>query len=159
MTVMASAPATKTARQRRIVELVTRAPVHSQSELAKLLADEGVTVTQATLSRDLEELGASKVRDASGGLVYAVDPEGGTVGDDRLARVLADLLVSVEPSGNLVVVRTPPGGAHLLGSAIDRSRLTEIIGTVAGDDTLLLVTRAAQGGAAVAAHLLRLADR
>ena len=156
---MASAPTTKTARQRRIVELVTSAPVHSQSELAKLLADEGVTVTQATLSRDLEELGASKVRDAAGGLVYAVDPEGGTVGDDRLARVLADLLVSVEPSGNLVVVRTPPGGAHLLGSAIDRSRLTEVIGTVAGDDTLLLVTRSPQGGSAVAAQLLRLADQ
>jgi transcriptional regulator of arginine metabolism len=156
---MASVPATKTARQRRIVELVTTAPVHSQSELAKLLADEGLTVTQATLSRDLEELGATKVRDSGGGLVYAVDSEGGTVGDDRLARILGDLLVSVEPSGNLVVVRTPPGGAHLLGSAIDRSRLTEIIGTVAGDDTLLLVTRGAQGGAAVAAHLLRLADR
>jgi transcriptional regulator of arginine metabolism len=152
------APTTKTARQRRIIELVTSGPVHSQAELAQLLANEGVTVTQATLSRDLDELGASKVRDASGGLVYAVDPEGGAVDDDRLARVLADLLVSVTPSGNLVVLRTPPGGAHLLGSAIDRARLTEVIGTVAGDDTLLLVTRSPRGGAAVAAHLLRLAQ-
>ena len=156
---MASTPSTKTARQRRIVELVASAPVHSQAELARLLADEGVSVTQATLSRDLEELGASKVRDGAGGLVYAVDPEGGSLDEDRLARVLADLLVSVEPSANLVVLRTPPGGAHLLGSAIDRSRLPDIIGTVAGDDTILLVTRSTDGGAAVAAHLLRLADR
>jgi transcriptional regulator of arginine metabolism len=151
-------PATKVARQRRIVDLVRTTPIRSQTELARLLAEGGLVVTQATLSRDLEELGASKVRGDDGGLVYAVDPDGGAVDTDRLARTLGDLLVSAEPSGNLVVVRTPPGGAHLLGSALDRAGLPDVIGTVAGDDTVLVVSKRANGGAALARHLVRLAD-
>jgi transcriptional regulator of arginine metabolism len=151
-------PATKVARQRRIVDLVRTTPIRSQTELARLLAEGGLVVTQATLSRDLEELGASKVRADDGGLVYAVDPDGGAVDTDRLARTLGDLLVSAEPSGNLVVVRTPPGGAHLLGSALDRAGLPDVIGTVAGDDTVLVVSKRANGGAALARHLVRLAD-
>jgi transcriptional regulator of arginine metabolism len=152
-----SQPATKVARQRRIADLVTRTVVRSQSELARLLAADGLVVTQATLSRDLEELGATKVRDDHG-LRYAVDADGGRVARTDLARTLADLLVSAEPSGNLVVVRTPPGGAHLLASALDRAGLPEVIGTVAGDDTVLVVSRRAAGGAALATSLVRLAD-
>ena len=151
-------PATKVARQARIAELVTRTPVRSQSELARLLAADGLVVTQATLSRDLEELGASKVRDGAGGLRYAVDADGGRATEDRLARTLADLLESAEPSGNLVVVRTPPGAANFLASALDRAGHPDVLGTVAGDDTVLVVTRRANGGAALARHLVRLAD-
>jgi len=153
-----TAPVTKVARQRRIIDLVRGTPVRSQTQLAELLAEDGLVVTQATLSRDLEELGATKVRADDGGLVYSVDPDTGRASSDRVARVLADLLVSAEPSANLVVLRTPPGGAHFLASALDRAQLDDVIGTVAGDDTVLLVTRRANGGAAVARHLVRLAD-
>ena len=152
-------PATKVARQQRIVDVVRRTPVRSQAELARLLADEGLVVTQATLSRDLEELGATRVRrHGDNGLVYAVDPDHGAVDGDRLAKVLADLLVSADPSANLVVLRTPPGGAHLLASAVDRAGLPDVVGSVAGDDTVLVVTRRANGGAALARHLVRIAD-
>jgi transcriptional regulator of arginine metabolism len=150
-------PLTKVARQQRIVDLVRSTPVRSQNELARLLAESGVAVTQATLSRDLEELGATKVRRPDG-LVYAVDPDGAAVDQDRLARILADLLVSADPSANLVVLRTPPGGAHFLASAVDRAGLADVIGTVAGDDTVLVVTRRANGGAALARTLVRLAS-
>ena len=153
-----TAPVTKVARQRRIIDLVRRTPVRSQTELARLLAEDGLVVTQATLSRDLEELGATKVRTGDGGLVYSVDPDTGRASGDRLAKVLADLLVSAEPSANLVVLRTPPGGAHLLASALDRAQVEDVIGSVAGDDTVLLVTKRANGGAAVARQLVRLAD-
>ena len=145
-----SAPATKAARQARIAALVERAPVHSQAELAELLAAEGFAVTQATLSRDLEELGVAK----TGGR-YATGRE--SEEPDRLARTLADLLVSAERSGNLVVLRTPPGGAHLVGSALDRAALPEVLGTVAGDDTVLVVCRGA--ASRVVAKLLKLAER
>ncbi len=147
-------PATKVARQQRIVELVGREPVRSQTELARLLAGEGLVVTQATLSRDLDELGAVKVRTPDGGLAYAVQPEGGPVQEDRLARLLEDLVTSVDESANLAVVRTPPGGAHLVASAIDRAGLPGVLGTVAGDDTVLVVCKGARGGAAVAQELL-----
>lgn len=150
-------PSTKVARQQRIADLVRRTPVRSQTELARLLAEKGLVVTQATLSRDLEELGATKVR-RDNGLVYAVDLDHGPVDGDRLAKTLADLLVSAEPSANLVVLRTPPGGAHLLASALDRAGLDDVVGTIAGDDTVLVVTRRANGGAALARHLVRIAD-
>lgn len=160
---------TKTARHQRIVALLGRHPVHSQSELARLLSDDGVTVTQATLSRDLDELGAVRVRTGDGHLVYAVPAEGGdptprpagdeSAGMDRLARRLGELLVSADSSANLVVLRTPPGGAHFLASAVDHSLLEAVIGTIAGDDTVLLVTRDPTGGAQLATDLLDLAER
>jgi transcriptional regulator of arginine metabolism len=156
-------PLTKTARHQRIVELLGRRAVRSQSELADLLAREGVSVTQATLSRDLVEMGALKVRDASG-LVYAVPGEGGDrtlraaltqeVLDARLARLCAELLVTAEASANLVVLRTPPGAAQFLASAVDHAALAEILGTIAGDDTVLVITRAPDGGAALAERLV-----
>jgi transcriptional regulator of arginine metabolism len=156
---------TKAGRQARIAALLASTPVHSQTELGRLLADEGVEVTQATLSRDLEEIGAVKVRRPGHGTVYAVpgDLPGPTLrplGDDaesRISRLAADLLVSVEASVNLVVARTPPGGAHLLASALDRAALPDVLGTVAGDDTILIITRDPAGGNAFADRLRRLA--
>jgi transcriptional regulator of arginine metabolism len=160
-------PVSKAARQRLIVDIVWHQPVRSQVELGELLAREGIGVTQATLSRDLVELGAVKVRRGDEGLVYAVPGEGGdrapqaATGEDQLAarlgRLCEELLVTAEASANLVVLRTPPGGAHFLASAIDHSVLPSLLGTVAGDDTVLVVTREQDGGAEVAARFLALA--
>ena len=160
-----TAPLTKAARQARMTELLESRPVASQTELGRLLADSGAAVTQATVSRDLEELGAVKVRTPAG-MAYAVpaanSPRPGTseAVDARLGRLLEELLVSAEATGGLVVLRTPPGGAHLLGSVLDRAGLPDVAGTVAGDDTVLLVTRtpALPGAGALAARLLRLAE-
>lgn len=161
-------PATRTARHARIIDLLSRAPVRSQPELARMLAEEGMAVTQATLSRDLDEIGAVRLRDADGALVYVVPGEGGEriaraspaeSGDMRLRRLAEELLTSAESSANLVVVRTPPGAAQFLASAIDHSSLSSIIGTIAGDDTVLIICRDPDGGAGVAEHLLHLANR
>jgi transcriptional regulator of arginine metabolism len=163
-------PLTKIARQSRIIELLGRNAVHSQSELAKMLADAGVDVTQATLSRDLVDIGAVKLRAADGSLIYAVPGEGGErirrarIGGGetfagRLARLAQELLVSAEASANLVIVRTPPGAAQFLASAIDHADWQTVLGTVAGDDTLLVISRDPTGGAALAASLLALTER
>lgn len=161
-------PQTKAARQALVVTLLARGSVHSQQQLAELLADAGVTVTQATLSRDLVELRAVKVRTSSGALAYALPPEGAvrtlpTAVDDvaehlaaRLARLCGELLLTAESSGNLVVLRTPPGAAQFLASAIDHSVLPAVLGTIAGDDTILVVSRDPDG-AALAARFLALA--
>ena len=154
-------PATKAARQARISSLLSARPVRSQAELGRLLADEGFEVTQATLSRDLEEMGAVKVRRSGAGTVYTVPAEApgpalralADPSDARISRLAAELLVSVEASANLVVLRTPPGGAQLLASAIDRGDLDDVIGTIAGDDTVLVVARDPAGGATLAERL------
>ena len=158
---MRLAPLTKAARQRRITELVADGEVPSQTALAELLAADGVTVTQATLSRDLEDLGVEKVRgryvlpqegDASSpGRLLAAEAPG-----PRLARLCEELLVSAEAAGNLVVLRTPPGAAQLLASALDRADWSDVAGSVAGDDTVLVVARGA--GTDVADRVLGLAD-
>jgi transcriptional regulator of arginine metabolism len=163
-----SMPTTKTARQARITAILTGQSVRSQAELAALLAAEGVQVTQATLSRDLVELGAVRVRSQDGALVYAVRSEGGErapqagitqeILDARLAKLCADLLVTAEASGNLVVLRTPPGAANFLALAIDHSVMPSILGTIAGDDTVLLVSRDPLGGPDLAARFLQLAE-
>jgi transcriptional regulator of arginine metabolism len=165
MTVAQRAVLTKAGRQSRIAEMLATTPVRSQSELGRLLAAEGVAVTQATLSRDLEEMGAVKIRRAGVGTVYAVPDEApgpvlralSDASDGRVSRLAAELLVSVEASANLVVARTPPGGAQLLASAIDRADLPDVLGTVAGDDTVLLVARDPAGGTALADRLRRMA--
>jgi len=163
MSTATGTPLTKTARQARIVELLEHHPVRSQTELADLLAGGGVSVTQGTLSRDLVELGALRVRGTGGHLVYAVPGEGGdrtpSVGEfagfeGRLSRLCAEVLVSAEASANLVVLRTPPGAAQYFASAIDRVAWEPILGTIAGDDTILLITRDPQGGAAMAERFL-----
>ena len=155
----------RTQRQRRIVELLRHHAVHSQGELADLLVSEGTEVTQATLSRDLVEVGAVKVRRGRS-LVYAVPGEGGEVaavgslGDSasaRLRRTCEELLVSATPAGNLVVLRTPPGAANYLASAIDQTRDPDVVGTIAGDDTIMIVTAAAKRATAVAERLQALA--
>jgi transcriptional regulator of arginine metabolism len=158
-------PNNKAARQSRIAAVLASHPVRSQPELAALLAADGLEVAQATLSRDLEEIGAVKVRRAGVGMVYAVgdEPPGPVLRaltdatEGRVSRLAAELLISAEASANLVVARTPPGGAHLLASAIDRAALPDVLGTVAGDDTVLLVTRDPKGGARVAERLRRMA--
>lgn len=165
-----SIPATKTARQARIVALVTAGSVRSQADLAELLAHDGLQVTQATLSRDLVELGAVRVRDSSGTLVYAVPQPGGAdvvVGgekvsesvDARLAALCKELLVTAEASANLVMLRTPPGAAQYFASVIDQSTLHQVLGTIAGDDTIMVVTRTPDGGHELAQHFLALTSR
>lgn len=164
-----TAPNTKAARHARIVDLLEHHEVPSQARLAKLLADDGHAVTQATLSRDLDELGAVKVALPEGGSVYAVPGEGGDstpigavayeAAVARLSRIAGEVLVSAESSANLVVLRTPPGAAQFLASAIDHTVLPSVLGTVAGDDTVLLVTRDPAGGGDVAAAMLALAEK
>ena len=192
----AVSPVTKAARQAQIADILTRSRVRSQEELADLLAQRGVKVTQATLSRDLEELGAVRLRGAGGTLVYALPGDPGGPGSrpgglpgppagsppgppgpsgswpgawlsgrpdegasGTLARVGPELLLSAEASANLVVLRTPAGAAQFLASAIDHAGWPSILGTVAGDDTVLVISREPAGGNELAESLLRLAER
>jgi transcriptional regulator of arginine metabolism len=155
-------PVTKAARHERIASRIRQADVRSQTELAERLAHDGIQVTQATLSRDLEELRAVKVRGA-----YLIPEDGERAlrpaeqATSKLIRLLRELLTSVDCSGNLVVLRTPPGAAQFLASAIDRTGLPDIVGTIAGDDTILVVARESSrsdldgdgAGAALAAKL------
>lgn len=161
-------PRTRTARHSRIVEIIATETVHSQADLAARLAQEGVEVTQATLSRDLVELGAEKVRRGRR-LVYAVPVEGGErplqsggsereAPDGRLRRFAAELLVDAEANGDLVVLRTPPGAASLLASAIDHAQYPQVLGTIAGDDTILVMVRSGHHGTDLAEHLLALSE-
>jgi transcriptional regulator of arginine metabolism len=163
MSTYARAPLTKAARHAKIITLLEQREVRSQSELAELLADDGVQVTQGTLSRDLVEIGALRVRSSGGHLVYAVPGEGGDrtphVGEfasfeARLARLCGEVLVSAEASANLVVLRTPPGAAQYFASAVDRVGWESILGTIAGDDTVLLITRSPSGGSSIAQQFL-----
>lgn len=150
----------KPQRQHRIGRLLEEQPVSSQGQLVELLASEGIVATQATVSRDLEELGAVKVRIPGGTMAYAVpevskDRTGGA--DDHLRRVMGEFVVEVSHSGNVVVMRTPPGSAHVVASALDRAGVPEVLGTVAGDDTMIIVCAEQVGGAAVAERLAGLA--
>ena len=199
------APATKASRQARIVAILSREQVHSQEQLASLLGQyAAMHVTQATLSRDLDELGVVRLRAADGALVYALpgdpgghgspagtsfdypererptpDPPvaaeteqattarqatgtqetGATASSVRLIRYLKELLTSAEASANLVVLRTPAGAAQFLASAIDHAAWPAVLGTVAGDNTVLVIARDPVGGDALAADFLHLADR
>ncbi|MGQ0837364.1 arginine repressor [Actinokineospora sp.] len=156
---------TRVARQARIVVLVAERAVRSQTELATLLAAEGVEVTQATLSRDLDELGAVKLRAVEGGApVYVIPEDGNPVrglqgGTSRLSRLLGELLVSADGSANLTVLRTPPGAAQFLASAIDRAALLEVVGTIAGDDTLMVICREPVTGLQMAERFTAMAAR
>ncbi|HEY4461208.1 MAG TPA: arginine repressor [Streptosporangiaceae bacterium] len=183
-------PSTKASRQAWVAATLAGREVRSQEELARLLHERGMPVTQATLSRDLEELGAVRVRGADGSLVYALPEEPGGPGSrpgmsggaapapaaggsggpggpggpawpggPRLGRVASDLLISAEASANMVVLRTPAGAAQFLASVIDHAAWPSILGTVAGDDTVLVIARDPSGGANLAAQLLALAER
>jgi transcriptional regulator of arginine metabolism len=160
-------PVTKSARQQRIIELLETGEVRSQTELADRLTADGLSVTQATLSRDLVELDAVKVRTPGGALVYAVPAEGGdrtpvlrdsAASEARLSKLCAELLVSAESSANLVVLRTPPGAANFLASAMDKAELGDVLGTIAGDDTVLVIARDPSGGGALEQRFLDLAN-
>ena len=178
----AVSPVTKAARHAQIAGILEQNPVRSQEELAESLARRGVRVTQTTLSRDLVELGAVRLRRPDGVLVYALPGSPGGPGSQpgplpgiepqdvpasvepdgpagRLARAAAELLVSAEASANLVVLRTPAGAAQYFASVLDHARWSSILGTVAGDDTVLVIARDPAGGADLAAALLRLAER
>jgi transcriptional regulator of arginine metabolism len=150
---------TKHQRQHRIARLLENSAVASQAELVELLRAEGLEATQATVSRDLEEIGAVKVRLPGGDLAYALPelPTQQVAPEDHLRRVLGDWVVEMDVSANLVVLRTPPGSAHVVGSALDRSGFPDVIGTVAGDDTVLVVASESAGGAAVGGRLAQLA--
>jgi transcriptional regulator of arginine metabolism len=149
----------KTQRQYLIARLIESQAVANQQALVDLLAEEGVIATQATVSRDLEDLGAIKVRMPGGESAYAIPalPKEQRAPEDHLRRVFGDWVVEVAASDNLVVIRTPPGSAHVVASALDRSGLQGILGTVAGDDTILIVVAVDVGGATVAAQLSDLA--
>jgi transcriptional regulator of arginine metabolism len=141
------------ARRAKAISLIKAGVVHSQSDLVKLLKKAGFAVTQATASRDLEEIGAVRSRNESGELVYQI----GASSDGAISKSMplpSDLILSVESSGNLAVVRTPPGGAQFLASSIDNSGIKSIIGTIAGDDTVLVVSKKSNGGADLAKELL-----
>ncbi len=149
----------KQRRQRTIARLIGQQAVGNQPQLVDLLAGAGIKATQATVSRDLDELGAIKVRVPGGQSVYAL-PEIETdrlVPFDQLRRVLGEWVAEVAPSANLVVLRTPPGCAHVVASALDRSGLDGLLGTVAGDDTLLCVAAPGTTGADLAGTLRGLA--
>ena len=150
---------TKTQRQHRITRLLESRAVSSQAQLVTMLAEEGIEATQTTVSRDLDELGALKVRVPGGETVYALPelPVHQVAPEDHLRRVLGEWVAEMAYSANLVILRTPPGSAHVVGSALDRSGFPGVVGTVAGDDTVLVVASEDVGGAALAGRLAEVA--
>lgn len=149
----------KAQRQHLVARIIGSTHVSNQAQLVELLAAEGVRATQATVSRDLEDLGAIKVRVPGGESAYAIPdlPAQQVAPEDHLRRVFGDWVVEVASSQNLVVLRTPPGSAHVVGSALDRAGMPGVVGTVAGDDTLILVVAEDVGGAEMADRLSDLA--
>jgi transcriptional regulator of arginine metabolism len=149
----------KAQRQHRIAQLLEQHAVASQLQVVELLAALGVEATQATVSRDLEEMGAVKVRVQGGESIYAVPelPKDRHAPEEHLRRVLGDWVVEVACSGNIVLVRTPPGSAHVVASALDRAAPADILGTVAGDDTVIVVATEQAGGGRVRQRLADLA--
>lgn len=142
----------KQRRQRAISDLIRGGALSSQEELAERLSELGFAVTQATISRDLEQIGAVKVRRA-GQLSYALQDQAPGVGGTRLAALLRDFVLSIDTASNLLVIKTPPGSAHLIGVALDQSDITEIVGTICGDDTIFAACRSASDADATAAKL------
>ncbi len=139
---------TKTQRQHRIGELIDRDVISTAAQIVAKLREEGIAATQATVTRDLQEIGTIKVRDEHGTrrIVFAASPQIAPAPLDHLRRMMGEWVVSVASSGNLVVVRTPPGCAHVVASALDRSALRGVLGSVAGDDTLLVIAADEHGG-------------
>ncbi|MBZ8177199.1 arginine repressor [Corynebacterium poyangense] len=144
----------RTARLALIAELLQRTRVYSQVQLSELLLDEGIDITQASLSRDLDELGAKKVRPRRGGRgFYTIgetdqsQPEVVTGPRLKLQRMVDELVVSIDHSGNIAVLRTPPGAAQYLASFIDRVGMGEVVGSIAGDDTVFVLAREPMTGA------------
>lgn len=157
-------PSTKTARQGAIMSILAAQDVSSQDQLRQELLSRGIEIAQATLSRDLLEMRATKVRNQKGNLIYSVsDWDGSPTGHSekttaRLGRWCQDLLITGDVAGNLLVLRTPVGAANLLGSAIDSARLTGVLGTIAGDDTILVIGRTSNDAERTKVELLALAE-
>jgi transcriptional regulator of arginine metabolism len=149
----------KPQRQHLVAKLIEQGTIENQAQLVELLAQQGCEATQATVSRDLDDLGAIKVRIPGGESAYAIPalPAQQLAPEDHLRRVCGDWVVEVAHSANLVVLRTPPGSAHVVASALDRAGLPDLLGTVAGDDTLLIVVAEGAIGADVAEKLTDLA--
>jgi len=149
----------KNQRQHKITDLLRNQPVTNQGQLVELLEYEGVVATQATVSRDLDELGAVKVKVGGGDAVYAIpeNPADRVVPEDLLKRVLSNWVVDIQSSANIVVIRTPPGSAHVVASAIDRAGMPDVLGTVAGDDTMFVVTYEGTDGKDLAARFKEIA--
>src|SRR5699024_4606337 len=160
-------PMTKAARQHEIRTVLETQSIRSQAELADALAQRGVTVTQGTLSRDLVDIGATRIRDEIGQMIYHVptDTKTGTVTqspeatDARLFSLCRELLLAADGSANIAVLRTPPGAAQFLASAIDQARLNFVLGTIAGDDAIMVVTRDPNGGQHVAQTFIGYAEQ
>jgi transcriptional regulator of arginine metabolism len=160
MTESVRTPLTKNARQSKIAELIERSAIGSQTELAVRLAESGIAVSQGTLSKDLLELGAVRVRTSAGQFAYALlageHGPGSPASLSRLSRLCGELLLSAVGSANLAVLHTPPGAAQFFASAIDKVGWESILGTIAGDDTVLVISRNPSGGASLAETLLGL---
>jgi transcriptional regulator of arginine metabolism len=149
--------AARVQRQRLIAEILRSEPVTNQEEVTARLAQRGLRVTQATVSRDLEQLGAVKVK-RGGALRYALPDE---IGERdwsaaKLGRIVGDWVRSVEAAGNLLILKTPPGSAHLVAHAVDQAMLPEIAGSIAGDDTLFLALRDGVGAPSMTARFREL---
>ncbi|MCI2976440.1 MAG: arginine repressor [Ferrimicrobium sp.] len=138
----------KNQRQYRIAKLISQTPISAQQQIVDMLAKEGITATQATVSRDLDELGAIKVKGPGGASIYAIPdlPRDQISTEGYLKRVLGEWVVEVVNSGDLVLLKTPPGCAHVVASALDRTRPDGVLGTVAGDDTVLVLADQLMGG-------------
>ncbi len=148
----------ETASRRRLLRrLVARRVVPNQGALVELLGDAGYRVTQATVSRDLRALGAVKVRREDGRLRYVIPEDPVSTGESQsaLARALEAFAEAITPTGSLVVLKTPPGAAHVVAAAIDAAVVDGVLGTVAGDDTVLVVADEKVGGWRVAKELER----
>ena len=156
---MTTTPTTRNARQAKILEILDRTRVTSQVQLSELLLDEGINITQATLSRDLDELGAKKVKRDSGRSFYMVGGELEQFEDqvngprEKLRRMLEELVVSHDHSGNIAMLRTPSGAAQYLASFIDRVGLSDVVGCIAGDDTIFVLAREGTTGEELALKL------
>lgn len=157
-------PSTKAARQGAIMDILAFQDVASQDQLRQELAARGIETAQATLSRDLMEMHATKVRNRDGLLIYSVPDWDGSPtrmsesSPSRLGRWCQDLLIAGDLTDNLLVLRTPVGAANLLGSAIDSARLEGSLGTIAGDDTILVICRSADDAIRIRDELLELAE-
>ncbi len=149
----------KARRQHRIAQLLEEHAVTSQVQLVDLLKAQGIIATQATVSRDLDDLGAIKVRVAGGDTLYAIPelPMDRFAPEDHLRRVMGEWVANLGCSGNIVVLHTPPGSAHVVASALDRAGIPGVLGTVAGDDTLMVVAVEGTPGSELAQHLSDLA--
>ena len=157
-------PESVAARRARIAELICEQSVRSQEDLGRLLADDGIVVTQATLSRDLDAIGAVKKPDEAGGTRYLVPEQQKwdtslPVGDPALPRILNETLLKAEAAQNIAVLHTPPGAAQYLAGHVDRSGLFQSLGSVAGDDTIIIVMRDAAEAKRMCETLLDLSEK